>query len=236
MSVTINPGERVGFVGPSGAGKTTLLRILNGTVRATAGSVRADGELIHTLSPAQLRALRGRIGFVHQDLSLVPNLRVIQNVLTGRLGSRSLLGSVKSMLFTSRSEAVDIHAILDRVGIAEKLYQRTDRLSGGQQQRIAIARAIYQRPVALLADEPVSSVDPARAKDTVALLTDIAQSERLTLCMSLHNLELARAHFPRSSACAAAASCSTAPPATSRTTSSRSSTASTSRSYSPMRR
>ena len=87
--------------------------------------------------------------------------------------------------------------IRDRVGIPEKLYERTDRLSGGQRQRVAIARALFQEPEALLADEPVSSVDPARARDTVALLADINRREGLTLCVSLHNLELARAFFPR---------------------------------------
>lgn len=101
------------------------------------------------------------------------------------------------MLMPKQRDAVDVHAILERVGIDEKLYHRTDHLSGGQQQRVAIARALYQQPIALLADEPVSSVDPARARDTVALLTDIAEQQNITLCMSLHTLELARAFFPR---------------------------------------
>ena len=81
------------------------------------------------------------------------------------------------------------------MGIPEKLFERTDRLSGGQHQRVAIARALFQEPVALLADEPVSSVDPARARDTVELLTRISREEHLTLVMSIHDLELARAHF-----------------------------------------
>ena len=88
-------------------------------------------------------------------------------------------------------------AILQRVGIAEKLYERTDQLSGGQQQRVAIARALFQEPLALLADEPVSSVDPARARDTVSLLTKLSEEDGLTLCMSLHNIELACEFFPR---------------------------------------
>ena len=85
----------------------------------------------------------------------------------------------------------------ERVGIEEKLYQRTDRLSGGQQQRVAIARALYQQPTSILADEPVSSVDPARARSAVQLLTDISREDGLTLCVSLHNLNLAREFFPR---------------------------------------
>ena len=91
----------------------------------------------------------------------------------------------------------DVHALLERVGIPEKLYERTDRLSGGQRQRVAIALALFQQPEALLADEPVSSVDPTRARDTVELLDAIRKEQGLTLCVSLHSLDLARAHFPR---------------------------------------
>jgi len=197
VSLSILPGELVGFVGPSGAGKTTLLRLLNGTVRATKGCVTAHEQAISDLSATQLRQLRAQIGFIHQGFSLVPNLRVIQNVQCGRLGSRSLLGSLRSILFAPRIEAVEIHDILDRVGIADKLYERTDRLSGGQQQRVAIARALFQQPVALLADEPVSSVDPARARDTMTMLTQIAREQGLTLCMSMHDINLAREFLPR---------------------------------------
>lgn len=197
ITLRVGRGERVAFVGPSGAGKTTLLRVLNGIVRPTGGTARIGGRSIASLTPRQLQELRAQIGFVHQELCLVPNLRVIRNVMAGRLGRQTLLGSLRSMMFPSRAEAVRVHEILDRVGIAEKLYERTDKLSGGQQQRAAIARALYQEPAALLADEPVASVDPARARDTLALLCDISAERGLTLCVSLHNLELAREFFPR---------------------------------------
>lgn len=197
ISLDIAPGEQVAFVGPSGSGKTTLLRLLHGTIRPTDGIVRVLTKDPSRLSSAQLRELRSRIGFVHQDLSLVPNLRVLQNVLSGRMGRQSLLSSLRIMLLPSNAETDEVHRLLDRVGIEEKLYQRTDQLSGGQQQRVAIARALHQQPEALLADEPVSSVDPARARDTVQLLTEISKDEGLTLCVSLHNLELAREYFPR---------------------------------------
>jgi phosphonate transport system ATP-binding protein len=197
VSLSIAPGERVGLVGPSGAGKTTLLRLFNGSVRPTGGKAVVLGRDVSALSAGELRRLRSRVGFVHQDLSLVPNARVIRNVLSGRLGRRGLAGSVRMMLFPTRAEAVEVHRILERVGVQEKLYERTDRLSGGQRQRVAIARALYQEPAALLADEPVASVDPARARDTVSLLTSISRESGLTLCMSLHNLDLAREFFPR---------------------------------------
>ncbi len=197
VDLEIAPGEAVAFVGPSGAGKTTLLKLLNGTLRPSGGCVQVDGRCLGRRSERERRAVRAQIGFVHQDLALVPNLRVIQNVVAGRLGRMGLLRSLRELTFPPEATAEAVHATLERVGIAEKLYQRTDSLSGGQRQRVAIARALYQEPTALLADEPVSSVDPARARDTVALLARISREEGLTLCMSIHNLDLAREHFPR---------------------------------------
>ncbi len=197
VDLSISPGEAVAFVGPSGAGKTTLLRLLNATQRPSSGCVQVDGGCLGRRSSAELRAVRARIGFVHQDLALVPNVRVIQNVVAGRLGRMGLLAALRQMLLPTRDSALAVHALLERVGIADKLYQRTDTLSGGQRQRVAIARALHQEPTALLADEPVSSVDPARARDTVALLTEISRERGLTLCMSIHNLDLATSFFPR---------------------------------------
>ena len=197
VTLSVAAGERVGLVGPSGAGKTTLLRLLGASTRASAGDVRVFGQQVASLGPAELRRLRGRIATVPQHLALVPNLRVIRNVLLGQIGAQSLPGSIKTALMPGRARTLEVHQVLERVGIAEKLYERTDRLSGGQQQRVAVARALYQHPDVLLADEPVSSVDPARARSLVELLDGIARERGLALVMSLHNLELARAFFPR---------------------------------------
>jgi len=197
VDVSIAPGDAVAFVGPSGAGKTTLLRLLNATQRPSGGCVQVDGRCLGRHTTRELKAVRARIGFVRQDLALVPNLRVIQNVVAGRLGRMGLWRSLSAMTFPPHALALEVHAALERVGIGEKLYERTDTLSGGQQQRVAIARALFQQPTAILADEPVSSVDPARARDTVALLTRISREEGLTLCMSIHNLALAQEFFPR---------------------------------------
>ena len=184
-------------MGPSGAGKTTLLRLLNASLRPTSGSVCVDHEDLADLSARELRRVRSRIGFVHQDLALVPNVRVANNVLAGSFGRQSFLQSLRSVILPRRAELERAAAILERVGIGAKLFQRTDSLSGGERQRVAIARALYQEPSALLADEPVSSVDPARARDTVALLAELSAERGLTLVVSLHDLELARAFFPR---------------------------------------
>lgn len=197
VSLEISDGERVALIGPSGSGKTTLLRTLN-TMRAPeSGTVSVFGDPVTNFGAKDLRKLRSRIAFIPQHLGLVPNISVLQNVILGRGGKRSTLRSLRDMIFPSKSDVLEIHEILDRVGIEEKLYARTDQLSGGQQQRVAIARALFQKPEAILADEPVSAVDPARARDTVQLLSTLSKEENFTLVVSLHNLELAREFFPR---------------------------------------
>ena len=197
VDLEIDAGEAVGLVGPSGAGKTSLLRLINGTLRPASGTIEVGGEDLSRLSSGALRALRARIGTVHQDLSLIPNLRVIRNVLAGRLGSVSLLGAARLLFLPPRREVRRVYQILERVGIAEKLYERTDRLSGGQRQRVAIARALYQRPAAMLPDEPISSLDPARSHDVMGLLVEVCRESGITLCASLHDLAAARAFLPR---------------------------------------
>jgi len=197
IDLRVHAGEAVAFVGPSGAGKTPLLRVLNGSVRPPEGRVYVNDENLADVTAGGMQRLRASIGFIHQDLGLVPNVRVSQNVLAGRLGRQSFLGSLRTMLMPPKEDLARVDALLARVGIPDKIFERTDRLSGGERQRVALARALYQGPRALLADEPVSSVDPARARDTVDLLTRISREEALTLCMSLHNLDLAREYFDR---------------------------------------
>jgi phosphonate transport system ATP-binding protein len=193
----IGAGERVALVGPSGAGKTSLLRLLGAAARATSGSVLVDDRDLASLDPAELRGVRARLGFVHQDHALVPNLRAISNALLGRVGSQGLFASLKSVWWPSRAEEEAVHALFVRVGIGDRLYQRVDSLSGGERQRVAIARALHQSPGALLCDEPVASVDPARARDTLSLLRSLSQERGLTLVASLHDLALAKEHFDR---------------------------------------
>ncbi len=197
VSLEFAPGEAAALIGPSGAGKTTLLRLLNGSQRSSAGNVYCGEAVLADLSRAGLRELRTTVAFVHQDLGLVPNLRALQNVLAGGLGRQRLLPSLRDLLWPRRDRIEQAYELLERVGIGDKLYVRTDKLSGGEQQRVAIARALYQHPTVLLADEPVASVDPARARDAIALLIELSQEHRLTLLVSLHSLELAREFFPR---------------------------------------
>ena len=197
VTLHLAQGEAVALVGLSGAGKTTLLHTCNAMVAPSAGRVLINGQDLSKLSAKALKVARMNIGFIHQDLSLVPNLRVIQNVVSGRLGRRSLIGGARDLLFPADDVTERVYDILTSVGIAEKIYERTDHLSGGQQQRVAIARALFQEPQFLLADEPISSVDPVRAEATIALLKTLCAERNITLLMSLHNLKLATTFFPR---------------------------------------
>jgi phosphonate transport system ATP-binding protein len=197
VALRIEPGEVVGLVGPSGAGKTSVLRLLNGLLQPSSGRVLANGCDLAKLAPVDLRKLRTSIGSIPQGFGLVPNMRVAQNVLAGRLGHMGLLSSLRAVLHPGRAALEEVHALLEDLGIGEKLFQRADSLSGGEQQRVAIARALYQGPSALLADEPLSALDPARAREILRLLIRVARERGLTLVLSLHDIVLARELVPR---------------------------------------
>ena len=196
-TLSIKRGERVAIVGPSGSGKTTLLSLFNSTVQAGTGKITVLGNALEKTSGRNLKKIRSKIATIPQNLALVESLRVWQNIITGQIGERGFLGNLIDLIFASKNKMLQIHSILERLGIEEKLFETTSNLSGGQKQRVALGRALYQNPQAILADEPVSSVDPARAANLVQLLNQISQEENITLVMSLHNLELAKAHFPR---------------------------------------
>ena len=195
VDLKVAPREGVAIIGPSGAGKTTLFRILNLTLRPSAGRLWIGGREATSLHGSALRDLRRRIGSIYQQHNLVPRLRVVHNVLAGRLGAWSALRAMASLV---RPAEVDVaYRALEQVGIPEKLWARTDELSGGQQQRVAIARVLVQNPDIILADEPVSSVDPSLANTIVRLLRDLAAAGGKTLLMNLHTVDLALAYFPR---------------------------------------
>ncbi len=197
LNLKVEPGEAVVLLGPSGAGKTTLLRLLNRALRPDSGTVLVNDRNLDELSDGALRSLRSGVGFVHQDLRLVPNLRVSQNVLSGSLGRRSFVQSLLMFLKPPAEDLLAVHRLLERVGIADEMFQRLDRLSGGQMQRVALSRALFQEPGLLLADEPISSVDPARAADLLKLMLDFNHNDGLTLFASLHDPDLALRFFPR---------------------------------------
>ena len=188
-------GERVAVVGASGAGKSTLLGVLNGTVQAAAGAVRVLGADPAALRGRELRRLRARVGTVHQHLELVGPLRVVHNVNAGRLAAWSPARAAWSLL---RPQGVEeARAALDRLGLADRIFERTDRLSGGQRQRVALARLLVQQPELVLADEPASALDPALADSALALLGELALDRGGALVTCLHDPGLALRHCDR---------------------------------------
>jgi phosphonate transport system ATP-binding protein len=195
ITLDIEAGERVAVIGPSGAGKTTLFRLLNATLRPSSGQLWFDASDLESLSSRRLRHLRRRIGTVYQQHNLVPQLRVVHNVLAGRLGRWSLPKALWSLV--SPQERNVALGALEQVGIAEKLYTRTAHLSGGQQQRVAIARVLVQDPDVILADEPVSSVDPTLGRTIIELLVQLAERHQKTLVANLHAVSFALDFFPR---------------------------------------
>jgi len=195
FDLEVSAGERVALVGPSGAGKTTALRLSTGGIRPTSGTVQVLGLDLGRATPEQLRDIRRRVGTVYQHLNLVGPLRVIHNVNAGRLGWWSRTRALRSLV---KPVQVDVaRAALARVGIADKLFERTDRLSGGEQQRVALARVLVQEPELILADEPVSSLDPARAEEVMDLLSEVVADRGRALLVSLHDFGLARRRCDR---------------------------------------
>ena len=193
VSLTIHPGERVALIGPSGSGKSTLLRLIAGLLPADRGSgeivihgraIQRDGRIL-----SEARAIRARVGFVFQQFNLVGRLPVLTNVLVGRLAHLPLWRTLpRAFSLADRRAAM---AALARVGLADFAARRTGTLSGGQQQRTAIARALCQQANIILADEPIASLDPESSALVMDLLTAIARTERATLLVSLHQLDVA---------------------------------------------
>jgi phosphonate transport system ATP-binding protein len=151
------------------------------------------GQVLSDLSPSALRRLQCRIGTVSQRLDLIEQVRVLHNVNAGRLGTWSTMRALVSLI-RSRADD-DVRSALHSVGMDWALHERTERLSGGERQRVAIARLLVQQPDLILADEPVSSLDPARAAETLELLQAPARGS--TLIISLHQPELARQYCTR---------------------------------------
>ena len=195
VSLTLARGERVAVIGPSGAGKTTLVRVLGTSLRPTEGRIEIDGIDPWRLGAGALRKLRARIGVVHQSAPIPPRLRVVTAVLAGRLGAWATWKGLASLLVPS--DAGGAREALARLDLGDRVFDRCDRLSGGQLQRVGIARVLYQRPDFLLADEPVSALDPTLADQSVGALVEASESGGATLVASLHAVDLALKWFPR---------------------------------------
>jgi phosphonate transport system ATP-binding protein len=197
VTLHVQRGELLALLGQSGAGKTALFRLLNGTLRPTAGSVLFDGYDTASMSGRGLRAMRRRVGTIYQQHNLVPSLTALENTLCGALGRMSFLSTLRSVLQPTKTDLEHAMHALELVGLADKRAARADELSGGQQQRLAAARVLMQSPDVILADEPTASLDPELAETMTSLLAGLARDGRKTLIMAVHKVDLALRHFPR---------------------------------------
>ncbi|KJK07507.1 phosphonate ABC transporter ATP-binding protein [Pseudomonas tussilaginis] len=195
IDLRVETGERVAIIGPSGAGKSSLLHLIASALAPTTGSIELLGEVPWRLSARARQRLRARIGLIHQAPPLPPRQRVVTAVLAGRLGQWSTLRGLLNLLYPS--DVPGVRAVLSGLGMADKVFAQCGQLSGGQLQRVGIARALYQQPALLLADEPVSAMDPVLAEHSLKTLNQHASERGITLVASLHAVDLALAHFPR---------------------------------------
>ncbi|MBK7017918.1 MAG: ATP-binding cassette domain-containing protein [Sulfuritalea sp.] len=195
LDLRLADGERVAVIGPSGAGKTSLIRLLGCALRPTTGRIGVLGANPWQLSARELRRLRARIGTIHQAPPIPPRLRVITAILAGRLGSWPAWKGLASLLYPA--DIAGARAALARLDLADRLFDRCDRLSGGQLQRVGIARVLYQQPRLILADEPVSALDPVLADAAIGQIIADAEQRGTTVLASLHAVDLALKWFPR---------------------------------------
>ncbi len=188
VSFEVPDGQFLAVIGLSGSGKSTLLRCINRLIEPTAGKIIWNGIDVTSASEEELRIIRRKIGMVFQNFNLVHRSKVLTNVLAGRLGYINPAWSLISHF--PKEDIEKAFRQLERVGIADKAYQRADELSGGQQQRVGIARALMQDPQLILADEPVASLDPVLAHSIMKILEEINKQDRVTVICSLHFLDL----------------------------------------------
>ena len=206
INLSVHRGEFVGIIGLSGSGKSTLLRCINRLVEPSSGHIRLPMGLITAngagtlvdvvrLKQTELRRLRRKVGMIFQQFNIIKRLSVIDNVLSGGLGYQSALRS--TLRGFTRDEKRKALINLNRVGLLDHAYRRADELSGGEQQRVAIARTLMQEPALILADEPVSSLDPKLSGVVLDILKQVCQEDGITALVSLHTLELTREYAAR---------------------------------------
>ena len=195
VSIDVERGEQVAVIGPSGAGKTTLLHLVAAALPPASGSVTLDGRAPWSLPRTQLQRLRGQLFLAPQVPPLPPRQRVVTAVLAGRLPAQGLGAALRSLFYPD--DIAGAHAALARFDLADKLFERVDRLSGGERQRVGLARALLSPASLWLIDEPLSALDPARARQAIAALVDESKARGVTLIGTLHQVDVALERFPR---------------------------------------
>jgi len=192
VDLKINKGEFVSILGPSGSGKTTLLRTINGLETSTGGEIYFENKKVNNNNISEVQK---KTGMIFQEFNLVNNLSAINNVLTGLLNSSNKFLSLFYLF--SKKQKIEALRSLETVGLLEKSHNRSDELSGGQRQRVGIARAIIKKPLLLLADEPVASLDPKSSNLILSLLKKINQEFGTTILCNLHQVDLAKKYSDR---------------------------------------
>jgi lipoprotein-releasing system ATP-binding protein len=186
VSLSLNRGEAVAIMGPSGSGKSTLLYILGALEPPSSGTVTLDGQDPYRLGEREQAAFRNRhVGFVFQDHSLLPQCSVLENVLTPTLVAPRHADTAPARA----------RALLEQVGLGDRLDHRPAELSGGEKQRAALARALICDPVLLLCDEPTGNLDRASADAVASLLLDLHRKQQTILVVVTHSAALAE-RFP----------------------------------------
>lgn len=195
VSLHIKKGESLVIIGSSGSGKSTLLKCINRLIEPTSGKILINNEDIINCKIKKAEKIRGKIGMIFQNFNLLERETILTNVLNGRLRYtrtfRSILGKF------SKEDKKIAESNIKRVGLREFTHERISNLSGGQKQRVAIARALSQRPDIILADEPVSNLDPKLMKEIMDLLKSICDEKGITLVSSLHFLDFAKRYSTR---------------------------------------
>lgn len=195
LNLRLASGEQVAIIGPSGAGKTTLLQVLACAQRPTQGRLQLSDVNPWTLSARALRHTRGQLFLAPQVPPLPPRQRVVTSVLAGRLPSMGLWSSLRSLFYPADIPAA--YEALVHFDLGDKLFDRVDRLSGGERQRVGLARALLAPASLWLIDEPLSALDPMRARMAMTALVNLAAEHQVTLVATLHQVDMALAHFPR---------------------------------------